>query len=103
MQHPSTIGQKEYRIWLEKIERNRARDRRVCDHLIEIGWTILRFWEHETVEAIVEKIASTIEECRIPKRSLCSSARSFQNVKRTSGQFEAVDGDVVSIEFQTIE
>ena len=46
---------------MAKIERNRARDTRASAHLTEIGWTVLRFWEHEDVATIVEKIAATVE------------------------------------------
>jgi len=79
--HPPSV-KKNTAFWLEKIERNRARDRRVREHLAEIGWTILRFWEHEAVEAIVRKIVSTVEEYTAAKPSPSSSARSLQDVKR---------------------
>jgi len=41
--------------WYKKIERNRARDRRVSRELQRAGWTVLRFWEHE--------ITSNIDKC----------------------------------------
>lgn len=100
--HPPSV-KKNTAFWMEKIERNRARDRRVREHLAEIGWTPLRFWEHETVEAIVKKIVSTVEQCRAAKPSPRSSACSLQNMKRAARQFEAVDGDVVVTEVQTVE
>jgi len=71
-------------FWVEKIERNRARDRRVCDHLVEIGWKPLRFWEHEAAEAIVRKIVSTVEEYKIAKTSPRASAGTFEGVQRSS-------------------
>ena len=33
--------------WFPKIERNRARDRRVNTQLREEGWIVMRFWERE--------------------------------------------------------
>ena len=33
--------------WYSKIERNRARDRKVNKELTRHGWIVLRFWEHE--------------------------------------------------------
>ncbi|WP_338068149.1 very short patch repair endonuclease [Antribacter gilvus] len=33
--------------WREKLERNVARDAETNAHMIELGWTVLRFWEHE--------------------------------------------------------
>lgn len=32
-------------FWREKIEGNRARDERNCEHLIDAGWRILTIWE----------------------------------------------------------
>lgn len=100
--HPPSV-KKNTAFWMEKIERNRARDIRVREHLAEIGWTPLRFWEHETVEAIVKRIVSTVEQYRAAKPSPRSSVRSLQNMKRAPGQFEAVNGDEVATEVQTVE
>lgn len=61
--HPPSV-KKNTDFWLSKIARNRARDARATAHLTELGWTVLRFWEHEAVETIVEKIASTIQASR---------------------------------------
>lgn len=33
--------------WTDKIARNKARDADTDCHLIQAGWTVLRFWEHE--------------------------------------------------------
>jgi len=35
------------RYWLEKIERNRRRDRTVNRRLRSQGWSVIRIWEHE--------------------------------------------------------
>ena len=48
--------------WAEKISTNRARDADVTSQLEDMGWTVLRFWEHEepedVVSAIVDRLAS---------------------------------------------
>lgn len=61
--HPPSV-KKNTDFWLSKIARNRARDARATAHLTELGWVVLRFWEHEEVAAIVEKIAATFEANR---------------------------------------
>lgn len=33
-------------FWVNKIEGNRRRDRRITAYLRRKGWTVLRFWEH---------------------------------------------------------
>lgn len=81
--HPPSV-KKNTAFWIEKIQRNRARDRRVGDHLVEIGWTTLRFWEHEAVEAIVRKIVSTVEEHKTAKPSPRTGAGALQDVQRPS-------------------
>lgn len=49
--------------WVEKISTNRARDADVTSQLEDMGWTVLRFWEHEmpedVVAAIVERLTSS--------------------------------------------
>jgi DNA mismatch endonuclease (patch repair protein) len=35
--------------WRNKLDRNVARDRDTDRRLIEAGWTVLRFWEHDDV------------------------------------------------------
>lgn len=38
-------------FWLDKIERNKARDRLVNRELRRQGWGVLRFWQHELKDA----------------------------------------------------
>ncbi|MGY2001698.1 very short patch repair endonuclease [Blastococcus sp. SYSU DS1024] len=33
--------------WAAKLDRNVSRDRDTDEHLRRLGWTVLRFWEHE--------------------------------------------------------
>ncbi|ANL30119.1 very short patch repair protein Vsr (plasmid) [Rhizobium phaseoli] len=58
--HPPSV-KKNTEFWLEKIECNRARDARATAHLTELGWMVLRFWEHEDTATIIEKIAATVD------------------------------------------
>ena len=53
--HPRVV-KKNAEFWTAKIKRNRARDQKAVDHLKSIGWTVLRFWEHESPEDVVEAI-----------------------------------------------
>jgi DNA mismatch endonuclease (patch repair protein) len=46
--------------WAEKITTNRARDADVTGQLQELGWTVLRFWEHEDPEDVVSGIRSHV-------------------------------------------
>lgn len=52
--------------WAEKLESNRARDRRVDRLLTEAGWTVLRFWEHEDAANVASVIIETISR-RYPR------------------------------------
>lgn len=50
-------------FWNEKLQKNVERDLRVNRELEELGWTVLRFWEHEvrkTPEDVVEKIRNVL-------------------------------------------
>lgn len=42
--------------WRNKFEANRARDERANTALAAAGWTVLRYWEHESPDKIVEDI-----------------------------------------------
>jgi len=44
--------------WGPKLERNVERDLETTSRLEALGWLVLRFWEHEEVEAVVEAIAA---------------------------------------------
>jgi len=46
--------------WLPKLEANVARDRRVDTRLTELGWTVLRVWEHDDVDASIAKIEAAL-------------------------------------------
>lgn len=35
------------KFWKAKLERNRSRDKRITRQLRRMGWSVLRFWEHE--------------------------------------------------------
>lgn len=46
--------------WRSKLEANIARDRDTDRQLAERGWRVLRFWEHEDPEIVVEKIVAEL-------------------------------------------
>mgnify|MGYP003627843249 CR=1 FL=1 len=42
--------------WEEKLEANCRRDEDTNRRLTELGWKVLRFWEHEAMSDVVSKI-----------------------------------------------
>jgi DNA mismatch endonuclease (patch repair protein) len=50
--------------WREKIEGNRRRDRDTTARLGQAGWTVLRMWEHESVDAAAEAIVDVLTKRR---------------------------------------
>ncbi len=48
--------------WLPKLERNRTRDLAVKQALEKADWTVLRFWEHESIDSIVATIVQAAEQ-----------------------------------------
>ena len=48
--------------WGAKIEANRDRDLRVDSELLQRGWRVLRFWEHEEADDIVARIIDALTE-----------------------------------------
>ncbi len=48
--------------WGPKIAENEARDRRHTAALGTDGWTVIRIWEHDAADGVVEKIRMAIEK-----------------------------------------
>ena len=54
-------------FWRAKLERNVSRDRRVDHELAELGWRVLRFWEHEVTRdlpRVVEMLSRALDTTR---------------------------------------
>jgi DNA mismatch endonuclease (patch repair protein) len=55
-------------FWHDKLRTNVERDRRVSDQLRAMGWTVLRFWEHEVnddIERAVAKVATALDNSTV--------------------------------------
>lgn len=48
-------------FWKQKKMRNRARDVRVDNELNKLGWTVVRFWEHEVYETTESVVYSVLD------------------------------------------
>jgi DNA mismatch endonuclease (patch repair protein) len=46
------------------LDGNARRDRRTDAALVELGWTVLRFWEHDEPEQVADVICSTLARLR---------------------------------------
>jgi DNA mismatch endonuclease (patch repair protein) len=46
--------------WRAKIEANRRRDADTDAKLEEQGWTVIRFWEHESPEAAAQEVEEAV-------------------------------------------
>ena len=46
--------------WVDKLETNVRRDRDTDNRLAAAGWTVIRVWEHEAVDAAAERIALVV-------------------------------------------
>lgn len=57
-------------LWRQKIEGNRLRDADTNSRLFDVGWTALRFWEHESPIKSAEAVAQTVA---IAKAKRCIS------------------------------
>ena len=52
--------QKNRADWIEKIEENMARDRRVDEQLREMGWTPVHFWEKQVLRHTDDCLAAVL-------------------------------------------
>ncbi|MGY1709109.1 very short patch repair endonuclease [Geodermatophilus sp. SYSU D00758] len=54
--------------WVQKMAMNQARDAAATAQLQDLGWTVMRFWEHEAPEDVVSAIAAHLESRPAPGR-----------------------------------
>ena len=52
------------KYWIEKIERNKKRDKEVNRYYRKLGWKIIRVWEHE-IQKGSQKIIKKINKGRV--------------------------------------
>ena len=50
--------------WSEKLALNVARDADTDQYLTSLGWTVLRFWEHEDVRAAADQVERVVRARR---------------------------------------
>ncbi len=60
--------------WRQKIEANRQRDASADRRLHELGWVVLRFWEHDDPEDAAKGVAAIVAE-RLVERDRVRAAR----------------------------
>lgn len=52
--------------WTPKLDNNAARDRDTDRRLAEIGWRVIRVWEHEAVVEAADRIELAVKGLAIP-------------------------------------
>jgi len=50
--------------WRNKLDKNMARDRETTEHLRVAGWSVHRFWEHESAQDIAQRIVTDVAKSR---------------------------------------
>lgn len=56
-------------FWRTKIEANRLRDADTNSRLRSIGWTVLRFWAHESPTEAAETVVKLITEVKLKRQA----------------------------------
>ena len=49
-------------FWQDKLARNRERDATVNELLAAAGWTVVRIWEHEEIDAAADRVESAVRD-----------------------------------------
>lgn len=60
--HHSVTPKTNTEWWLNKIARNVDRDRETSEHLAQVGWTVLRLWEHIPPEQGADLVEKTYRQ-----------------------------------------
>lgn len=61
--------------WEPKLRRNVERDRAADAALQAAGWTVVRFWEHESVDAAVDAVTGAVGAAAQPRTSVTARPR----------------------------
>lgn len=56
-------------FWREKIEANRRRDADTNERLRSLGWTVLRFWSHESPNVAARAVAHMVAKVDTERRT----------------------------------
>ena len=62
IQRPKILRGNNPEFWEKKIVRNMARDKETNQALLNLGWTVIRFWGSE-INSSVDSCVAVIEEC----------------------------------------
>ena len=46
--------------WAAKLQKNVSRDRNTDEHLRRLGWTVIRFWEHEDPVSAAQSVEAAV-------------------------------------------
>jgi DNA mismatch endonuclease (patch repair protein) len=76
------------RWWRAKLESNRRRDTDTDRRLTELGWRVIRIWEHEGVESAACRIAAALKQSQRPlsrphKMRFKRGKQNVRNIQRT--------------------
>jgi DNA mismatch endonuclease (patch repair protein) len=59
-----TVPRANAEFWRAKLEGNRLRDRQIDTGLAQLGWVVVRVWEHEEVGPVALRIQQLVQERR---------------------------------------
>lgn len=65
-------------FWRQKIEANRLRDADTNERLRALGWTVLRFWEHESPIGAAATVAETVAKARSKRRASLKGSKKHE-------------------------
>ena len=65
-------------FWRNKIEANRLRDADTNSRILDIGWTVLRFWEHESHTEAAAMVVRAVDVVRSEHRALSTGSHKIK-------------------------
>lgn len=71
-------------FWMLKIEANRRRDRRINRQLRRLGWTVLRFWEHQIKNSPQGCVSAVLRAMEAARRGPKQIHKPKREIKRKS-------------------
>ncbi|MBN2909537.1 very short patch repair endonuclease [Polycladomyces sp. WAk] len=63
----TTIPKRNRDFWINKLSRNKERDEEVTEYYRELGWNVIRIWEHrlkEDFDGVIDEIVECVRNAK---------------------------------------
>lgn len=86
-----TMPKQNIEYWRPKLEGNAQRDVSTNESLTALGWSVLRFWEHESAAEVARRIIEAVSARRSESRAAAARSSGYRD-RRSEGSEGSLGG-----------